>query len=214
MQIKILVDPPEYLNAFYMGEPVKILLKKFSFDQLGEVYYILGQLLIAKKLTSYQPFMQTAMKELVQNAIKATRKRIFYKKNNIDIVKEHDRGLELFRESFLEGFAEDYSIEGEVSFTAEVSFYSTERGNILVTVRNYGEMTAEEHNIVNFMIERGKRSNHVSEILGDDVKAREGGGLGLSMVVILAKNAKLPPDCISYKVKDGFTTFYLRLDVN
>lgn len=214
MQIKILVDPPEYLAAFDHGEPVKILLKRFSFDQLGEIYFVLGQLLISRKLISYQPFMQTAMKELVQNAIKATRKRMFYKKIGLDIIKDHEKGLDRFRESFSETMPEDFEISGDILYTAEVSFFSLEKGNVLITVKNYGEMTKEERTNVDFMIERGNKFSHVSDILTDEVKTREGGGLGLSMIIILLKNAKLPADSLYYESKDGFTTFYLKLLAN
>lgn len=211
MQVKIIVEPNDYIDAFNKGEPVKIVLKRFSFDQLSDIYYVLGQLLNHKELTNYYPLLQTALKELVQNAIKATRKRLFYKKIGLDIIKEHDKGLDRFRESFEQFTPDEFTIENEnVKYTAEVSFFCYPE-YLLISVRNYGEMTAEERKNVDFMLERGKRFTQVAEILTDEVQTREGGGLGLSMIVILLKNAKLPLDGLFYESENSFTTFYIKL---
>ncbi|MEM7179903.1 MAG: hypothetical protein AAF518_03250 [Spirochaetota bacterium] len=211
MQVKIIVEPNDYIDAFNKGEPVKIVLKRFSFDQLGDIYYVLGQLLNHKELSHLYPLLQTALKELVQNAIKATRKRLFYKKIGLDIVTQHDEGLDRFRESFEELTPDDFSIANEImEYTAEVSFFCYPQ-YLLISVRNYGEMLEQERKNVDFMLERGLKFSQVADILSDEVQTREGGGLGLSMIVILLKNAKLPTDGIFYESENSYTTFYIKL---
>lgn len=153
MYIKVFVEPNDYIEAFSKGEAVKIILKRFSFDQLGEVYLVLGQILISQKMEAYQQLAQAALKELVQNAIKATRKRIFYIQSGIDLVKEHDKGLEKFRDSFAETMPDEFTIEGHADFTAEVTFQLINK-SILIMVKNQGVMTREEVRNVDFMLER------------------------------------------------------------
>lgn len=212
MQVKIIVEPNDYIVAFNKGEPVKIVLRRFSFDQLGDIYYVLGQLLNYKELANYYPLLQTALKELVQNAIKATRKRLYFKKIGLDVVTQHDEGLDRFRESFEQMSPDELSITNEnMDYTAEVSFFCYPN-YLLISVRNFGEMIEQERKNVDFMLERGQRFSQVAEILTDDeVQTREGGGLGLSMIVILLKNANLPADGLFYESENGYTTFYIKV---
>ena len=98
-----------------------------------------------------------------------------------------------------------------MDFLVELNFQEVDKKYFLITVRNHGEMNSSEIKNVNFMIERGRRTNEVSDLLSDETSNKEGGGLGLSMIVILMKKLGLTPDCLYYEVKDSFTTFNVKI---
>ena len=61
------------------------------------------------------------------------------------------------------------------------------------------------------MIERGKINSQISDLLGDEVRQREGGGLGLSMIIVLMKNLNIPINNLFFTLKGGHTHFRLKV---
>lgn len=138
-------------------------------------------------------------------------KRIFFKNNGLDIDKNHKQAIEQFKESMSNGDIHTHLLMEGMEFLVELSFQEINKNSILIVVRNHGEMNASEIKNVNFMIDRGRKTNEVSDLLSDETSNKEGGGLGLSMIVILMKKLGLTPDCLYYEVKDSFTSFNVRI---
>ena len=205
------IESAEFLRIFHSGQPVVIKFQQVSPLDMDHVRKVTETLLEEKKLTHFFAFAHTVIKEFLQNGVEATQKRIFFKNNGLDIDKNHKQAIEQFKESMSNGDIHTHLLMEGMEFLVELSFQEVNKNSILIVVRNHGEMNASEIKNVNFMIDRGRKTNEVSDLLSDETSNKEGGGLGLSMIVILMKKLGLTPDCLYYEVKDSFTSFNVRI---
>jgi hypothetical protein len=205
------IEASEFLGLFHSGQTVRIPFQQVTPIEMDYVRKLTETLLQEKKLTQFYAFTHTVIKEFLQNGVKATQKRIYFKNNGLDIDKNHKHAIEQFKESISNGNIHSHLLTDDMEFIVELSFREVDNKSILISVRNHGEMNAGEIKNVNFMIERGRRTNEVSDLLSDETSNKEGGGLGLSMIVILMKKLGLTPDCLYYEVKDSFTCFNIRI---
>lgn len=212
MKNSLYVYPKNYLDAFKNGAVLKIGLKKFTFEALSEIYPIVNELLEAKNLSKYTSFLHVAIREMVQNAIKATQKRIFFIRNNLDIIQDHAEGTEKFKQAIANEETKTIELNDYAKFTAEILF-GVRHGHFVMVVKNYGQMTKQEIKSVEHMIERGRINDQISDLLGDEVRQREGGGLGLSMIIVLMKNLEIPTDNLFFTLKGGYTHFCLKVPI-
>lgn len=205
------IESPEFLELFHSGKPIRIRFQQVSPIEMDYVRRVTEILLQANHLSNFFAFTHTVIKEFMQNGVKATQKRIYFKNNGLDIDKNHKQAIEQFKESMSSGTIHTHQLSDEMDFLVELNFQEVDKKYFLITVRNHGEMNSSEIKNVNFMIERGRRTDEVSDLLSDETSNKEGGGLGLSMIVILMKKLGLTPDCLYYEVKDSFTTFNVKI---
>ena len=191
------------------GDSKTIIIKKFSYDLLGFIYKTSDEILDKNNARIYSSFFHTVLKELVQNAVKATYKRIYYQLNKYDLNTDNSEIKEKFKESYPQFISSFIEVESYYDHLAEVEISRYNKDYILLSVKNECEMISNEKNAVNFMIERGKQKSHVADLLHDELNStqKEGGGLGISMIIVLLKNLDLPAENFSYESKNGFTEF-------
>jgi hypothetical protein len=210
MTATLIIDPDTYLTSLQEGKSVRITYKRFLMEDLLKVYDIIEEWLVLKNQHKLVSFTKTVVKEMVQNAVKATQKRYFFQKQGLDIQKDYVKGMEFFSEFMQEN--KNNELPPNFLFTAQLTLESID-GFLYVLVRNHGEMTEVENHNVQQMFQRGKRLNSVAELLEDEVKHKEGGGIGLSMIIVLSKSLGLPFP-LSYTCSGGFTEFCLKLPAN
>jgi hypothetical protein len=203
----VLIEPIDYLNAFQKGESVTIQYRRLHLDDLFKVYNLVDELLISKNLQSYLPYAKTALKEMVQNAVKATQKRVYFQKNGWDIQKDYQIGMKHFSEYMQD--SKNMPLPDGILFSAEIQFIHKAE-NLDILVRNYGEMTEQEKKNLEYMFARGSRMKSVQELLENEVKQKEGGGLGISMILVLGKSLKIA-NPLRFQTQSGFTEFFLTL---
>lgn len=205
------IESAEFLELFHSGKVIKIPFQQVTPIEMDYIRRITEILLQDKNLTQFFAFAHTVIKEFMQNGIKATQKRIYFKSQGLDIDKNQKQAIEKFKESISSGSIHTHLLSEGMEFLVELSFQQVEDKCILISVRNHGEMNAGEMKNVNFMIDRGKRTNEVSDLLSDETSNKEGGGLGLSMIVILMKKLGLTPQSLYYEVKNSFTSFNIQI---
>lgn len=203
----------DYVRMFRAGKPVVIQFQKLAPTEMENVRKMTEMLLEEKNLNKFFAFASTVIKEFLQNGVKATQKRIFFKNHGFDIDKNHKMDVEKFKESISNGDIHNHQLIDGIDFMVELKIQEYENG-LLISVRNHGEMNENEIKNVNFMIDRGRKTNEVSDLLSDETSNKEGGGLGLSMIVILMKKLGLTPDCLFYEVKNSFTSFNVKIPYN
>lgn len=205
------IESAEFLQFFHSGQPIRIRFQQVSPIEMDYVRKVTEILLQENHLSNFFAFAHTVIKEFMQNGVKATQKRIYFKNKGLDIDKNHKQAIEQFKESMSNGMIHTHALTDDMDFLVELNFQEIEGKYLLITVRNHGEMNSSEIKNVNFMIERGRKTNEVSDLLSDDTSNKEGGGLGLSMIVILMKKLGLTPDCLFYEVKDAYTSFNVKI---
>jgi hypothetical protein len=208
------IESAEFIRLFHSGQPINFRFLQVSPVEMEHVRRVTEILLHENNLTHFSAFANTVIKEFLQNGVKATQKRIFFKNNGLDIDKNHKQAIEQFKESMSNGEIHTHLLTKDMDFLVEINFQEIDKKNLLISVRNHGEMNASEIKNVNFMIDRGRRTAEVSDLLSDETSNKEGVGLGLSMIVILMKKLNLTPDCLYYEVKDSFTSFNVSIPYN
>lgn len=203
------VQPEAYLEKFKENQEIFIIYKSLVLEDLIPVYEIIENLLKSQKLDRFIAFTKTAAKELIQNAIKATQKRYFFQVQGLDIAKDYTKGMENFSE-FLQQ-SKYISLPDNFQFAAKI-ILSTDSNFFLMKVINQGKLVEQEKKAIENMFERGKRIHSVAELLEDEVKQKEGGGIGLSMIIVLSKSLNIPFP-LSYSSQNGLTEFCLKLPV-
>lgn len=201
------IYPEAFLESFQNNHEVTIFYKSLILEDLFPVYEVLENLLKIKKLDRFVAYAKTAAKELIQNAIKATQKRYYFQSRGLNIQKDYAKGMENFSDFLQES---KYTPLSENFHFAAKIVLSSDDNNFQMRVINHGELVEEERKAIENMLERGRRIKTVAELLDDEVKHKEGGGIGLSMILVLGKSLNvLSP--LEYKSENGFTEFCLKL---
>lgn len=174
------IRPKKYLDSYGKGHEIAITLKSFDFHYLADINQIAQEILTQDNRSDYLPFLQTAIKELVQNAIKATQKRIFFQNHNWDIEHPKEDYVEEFQHYLHEGkgknFPQDHVFSAMIYFQKVRNFF-------YMTVKNRGVMTNLERQNLEHMFDRGRKMHSVAELLDNESHQKEGGGLGISMIL-------------------------------
>jgi signal transduction histidine kinase len=198
--------PNNLMNDFHSVDGLKLNYRQVTSKELDELYEITEIILKEKKEIEYKSFLQTVLKELIQNAVKATQKRIYFKKFGFDIKKTTVADVDKFKESITNGTIHALMEEDSIDFAAEVCFRD-DKDSFKITVRNHGEMNSLERKNVEFMFTRGRDVEDVSDLLTEETGNKEGGGLGLSMILILMRKLNIPSENLYFRTNDLYTIF-------
>lgn len=196
------------MEDFLSEKGLKLNYKQVSNKELDELYEITEIILKEKNELEYKSLLQTVIKELVQNAVKATQKRLYFKKNGIDIKSVNNSDLENFKESITNGSIFSIMDEESIDYAVEIIF-KDEKDSFKISVKNHGEMNSTERKNVEFMFGRGKDAEDVSDLLSEETNNKEGGGLGLSMILILMRKLNIPQENLYFRTNDLYTIFNL-----
>ena len=196
------------MNDFHSENGLKLNYRQVSNKELDELYEITEIILKEKNELEFKSFLQTVIKELVQNAVKATQKRLYFKKNGIDIKVVNNSDLEKFKESITNGSILSIMDEESIDYAVEI-IIKDEKDSFKISVKNHGEMNSTERKNVEFMFSRGKDAEDVSDLLSEETNNKEGGGLGLSMILILMRKLNIPQENLYFRTNDLYTIFNL-----
>jgi hypothetical protein len=205
------IYPKSYIDSFSKGHEVMIRLRSFDFGYLAEINSIAEKILIDQNLTIYMEYLKTALKEMVQNSIKATQKRVFFESNGWNLEDQNQDQMEEFKLYFQKGKANLFP--KLLPYTSEI-FFQKIKNYFFITVRNLGTITKNENLILTHMFERGWRMDSVPDLLEEENHHKEGGGLGISMIIVIGKKFYSNNDLLTFMSIDGVTEFCLKLPIN
>jgi HD-like signal output (HDOD) protein len=147
------------------------------------------------------------IKELINNAIKANLKRIYFKLKDLDIEKTEDyrNGMETFKNEAYEGASEEYLEKLEKSnLVVRVSFKATAE-YLYINVINNVPILRMELSKINARIKKAYKYRDISEAFDEVLDESEGAGLGLIMAMMIFKNMGMPPEAFRIYRKDEIT---------
>ena len=144
------------------------------------------------------------IKELVNNAIKANLKRLYFTVKKLDITKTEDyrQGMETFKEEAYEG-DEDYLAKlAESPLVVRVAF-KTSGEYLYINVINNVPILETELSKINARVKKAYKYNDISEAFDEVLDDSEGAGLGLIMAMMIFKNMGMAPESFRiYRKKD------------
>ncbi|HBA84413.1 MAG TPA: hypothetical protein DCZ95_10000 [Verrucomicrobia bacterium] len=155
------------------------------------------------------------LRELIDNAIRANNKRLFFEENrlNIQAAGEYDKGVALFHEastSDLVRFAELSQAREkwvEVKFNIEPSVFN-------VTVSNNSTMVEYEKKRVLHKISTAKIYNSLDQVFEDIEDASESAGFGLVMLIIILRKIGVPDRNFHFSQDGNCTNFSISIPLS
>ena len=172
----------------------------------SSVIKLLHRFLEHNDLLYLKDMLLTVLKELINNAIKANLKRLFFNEKDLDITKPecYNKGMETFKDETYT----DKSLGVEKLIPAKlvvrVSFISR-NGKLQLYVINNSPILDEELEKIKVRTKKASMYTDISEAFDDVLDDSEGAGLGLIMALMLFKNAGLPGDAFKAFRKGNLT---------
>ncbi len=149
----------------------------------------------------------TVVKELLNNAVKANVKRLYFKNKKLEISKIDDyrKGMESFKEEVYQKDNNELLNKLEKSNLVVRISFKTSKEHIHINVINNIPILEQELNKVKARIVKAYKYHDITDAFDDVIDDSEGAGLGLIMAMMLFKNAGLPADSFQIYRKDDLT---------
>ncbi len=196
----------EYSQKLKNGEPVSYKFTVYNHKIRELTLSLISQYLAHVHLNHIHSSIFTFVNEMVNNAIKANLKRVYFKEKEVDLndAEAYSTAIQSFNEeavSNLEAYEEMLREEG---LFVQVKLQHTDQGLYLRISNNTG-MTTEELTRVRTRIAHALQYNSLEDAFESFQDQTEGGGLGLILNIILLKKTGIDPS--SFKLEsDGKAT--------
>lgn len=206
MSNNVTISPEDYKSAINEGRDFFIEFQVYNEELETLLHKIVHRYLSRYDIIYYKNVIITISKELINNAIKANIKRLFFKIKNLDITKSSDYrvGMETFKD---EAYSSNETIIEKLSTTnlkVRMSFRIT-ANQLQITVINNMPILEEEIAKVKARQKKAYRYNDISEAFNDVLDDSEGAGLGLIMALMLLKNAGFSQDAFAITTNGKIT---------
>ncbi|TFH40605.1 MAG: HDOD domain-containing protein, partial [Chrysiogenales bacterium] len=147
------------------------------------------------------------VKELINNAIKANLKRLYFRHKKFDINKTEDyrAGMETFKEEAYNGGDGEYLAKlADSKMVVRVSFKTSDDYLYISVINNMPILDAELSKI-NARLKKAYKYRDISQAFEEVLDESEGAGLGLIMALMIFKNIGMPPGSFKIYRKDDLT---------
>ncbi|MCL2154924.1 MAG: HDOD domain-containing protein [Leptospirales bacterium] len=196
----------ELTEQILKGEPVKLT---FHYNT-KEINRFLNSLFI--KILSHSDMLylsgtiENVLREMIVNAVKANTKRIFFKKNNLDIIdpEHYEQGMSAFKNYMIETMDILPDELKENGYKVEFVLKKDTDGFKAIVRNNAGLLPSEQERI-NQRINKSKEYNDFSDLYSDIADDQEGEGLGIPLTMMFLKNSGIGDKSFSI-ISDGKIT--------
>lgn len=201
------IHPPDYHSAIEEGSEFYIQFHRLNEEVESLLIRIIHRYLEQYDILYLRDSIITVMKELINNAVKANLKRLFFKNRDLDIDNEDDYrlGMEAFKDVVFGEEEKEYFARLDTSkLVVRVSFYVSEY-QIHISVINNMPILDSELAKIRGRVDKAYRYKDISEAFNDVLDDSEGAGLGLIMALMLFKNCGLNQDSFRIYRKKNLT---------
>jgi HD-like signal output (HDOD) protein len=200
-------NPPDYLQAIKEKKEFYVQFHQFARDVESVVIRIIHRYLEEYDILFMKNPILAVVKELLNNAVKANIKRLYFKNKNLDITKIDDyrKGMESFKAEVYQKENDELLEKLEKSNLVVRISFKTSKEHIHINVINNIPILEQELKKVRARITKAYKYNDITDAFDDVIDDSEGAGLGLIMAMMLFKNAGLPADSFQIYRKDELT---------
>ena len=156
------------------------------------------------------PFLQstltTILRELITNAVKANSKRIYFKRQKLDIedLDDYRLGMENFKAFIIEhqeAIEEELRLEN-VKVTIQIK--NSDSG-ICITINNNVPIHQEEMDKINSRMIKAKEYHDFSDVYSEVLDSSEGEGLGILLIMLFLRNSGIGENSFKIISESGNT---------
>jgi HD-like signal output (HDOD) protein len=211
---KITLSVPSYRDAINESKEFYIQFALNTSEVEISLTKIIHRFLAKYDILFYKETILAVLKELVNNAVKANVKRLYFQEKNLDLLKpaEYREGMETFKSDTYEnqetGIFESLKSSGLIVRV----LFKPSATELKLHVINSSPILDLELKKIEARVSKAIKYSDMSEAFDDVLDDSEGAGLGLIMAVMMMKNCGLPAGG-TFKItrKDNFTVSTIRI---
>jgi putative nucleotidyltransferase with HDIG domain len=193
---------------------------KLRFQYIDETHLMLLNSIMVRYLSKMDHLyllnsINTILREVVVNALKANAKRVYFKKLSLDINNPADyiTGMKQFKQNVIGEFDQISADLKRSDYFVNLNF-KMENENLLMTLQNNSPILPEELKRVQHRISKAIQYNDFSEAYQEVEDDSEGAGLGIVLTILLLKNMGIDPHTFKIQSDSRLTTTYLMVPKN
>jgi putative nucleotidyltransferase with HDIG domain len=196
----------ELSTKIMKGEPIRLTFHYHTRDIVRFINSMMLKLLAGNDMSYLQTIVETVIREMIVNAVKANSKRLYFQKQGMDIWDENQYflGMENFKAFIVEQQNSLVNELRELGYRVDV-IVKKDDGGFRVMVRNNAPLLPTERERISMRIAKAREYNDFAEIymdIGDDV---EGEGLGIPLTILFLKNSGMGAGSFSINSNDKLT---------
>lgn len=210
------ISTKNYSEAIETSTDFYLQFKSFNFDAEAMVIKILHRLLEKFDIQYIRETVVNVVKELVNNAVKANVKRIYFQLNELDINKAEDyrSGMETFKE---ETYRPDDTSYLDKLITADLFvriLFGIGNTHLRISIINNTPILDVEIDKIQARIKKAFKYTDITEAFEDVLDDSEGAGLGLIMTMMMMRNSGLSQDTLQVDRRDNLTVATLSIPLS
>jgi len=207
------IKPEDYQKALSLEESFFIQFQRFTQEVDSQIIKMIHRYLEHYDLLFHKDTIISIVKELINNAIKANLKRLYFESTglNINDNSNYRIGMEKFKEEVFQSEDSDLikSLPGS-KYMVRVSFSNT-NDSLSINVINNIPILESEMNKIKSRVTKAYKYQDISEAFIDVLDDSEGAGLGLIMALMLLKNSGFPQNVFTISRNDNLTSVNLSI---
>jgi len=207
------IKPEDYQNALSEEKDFFIQFQRFTQDVDSQIIKMIHRYLEHYDLLYHKDTIISIIKELVNNAIKANLKRLYFASVNLNINdnKNYREGMETFKEAVYQGEESKLinALQGS-RYMVRVTFSKTDE-HLTISVINNNPILESEMNKIKARVNKAYKYHDISEAFTDVLDDSEGAGLGLIMALMVLKNSGFPQNVFTISRNDTLTSVNLSI---
>ena len=146
------------------------------------------------------PHLEYTVNELSMNASKANTKRLYFKKNKLDIqnLSDYEEGMKNFKEDVFKDFKSLEQEHIDNNCFVNVKFVTVGK-ELKIQVINNSPLIEEEYKRISLRLKMAHKFTNLQEVMEHGFDTAEGGGIGLIMLVLMLRKLTLSERALSYQ---------------
>jgi putative nucleotidyltransferase with HDIG domain len=207
-------DTSDLAKQFDRGEEIAVSFSYVSRDVEVELNSLLVKVLSRFDLLYLYDTFESVLRELVQNAVKANMKRIWYKSLNLDINNEGDyrKGMQKFKD--VAYHPEMMKEQLQSSPYRVIIKMRRQSDGIDIDIINNAHIVRGEMDRLMDRIKKAVECVNFSEAYENMYDASEGAGLGIILSLMLLRNAGIDPDLFKIIPESGLFKVSIAIPLN
>jgi len=193
-------------SKVHNGEPVKLAFHYNTQAIIKFINSLFIKVLSQNDMNYLQGMIETIIREMVINAVKANSKRVYFKKMNLDINNafQYQQGMENFKAYMISNMNSIPVELKESGYKVELLLKKSDQGFKIIVKNNAGLLPFEEERI-KLRIDKAREYADFTDIYMDISDDQEGEGLGIPLTILFLKNSGFSDESFSIKSVGDFT---------
>jgi putative nucleotidyltransferase with HDIG domain len=190
----MMLDSPDLAKQFDHGEEVYISFQYVTRDIENDISSLLAKVLSRVDMSYLYDTFESIIRELVQNAVKANMKRIWFREMKLDINNSNDylKGMQRFKEVVYHPEVLREKLLASL-YRITLRLRKVAAGTVIEISNNAGIVPVELERLKS-RVKKAVECANFAEAYENMYDASEGAGLGIILSVMLLKNSGMDSD--------------------